>query len=65
MAIDISAEKRSSRNFPAAMAPAMRPRSLGAHLAAQMLRVSSNAVKVRLHRARQALRGFLEQELTA
>jgi RNA polymerase sigma-70 factor (ECF subfamily) len=32
---------------------------------AQMLRVSVNAVKVRLHRARQALRGLLEQELTA
>jgi catechol 2,3-dioxygenase-like lactoylglutathione lyase family enzyme len=30
-----------------------------------LLRVSTNAVKVRLHRARQALRGLLEQELTA
>jgi RNA polymerase sigma-70 factor (ECF subfamily) len=32
---------------------------------AELLRVSTNAVKVRLHRARQALRGLLEQELTA
>jgi RNA polymerase sigma-70 factor (ECF subfamily) len=32
---------------------------------AQMLQVSVNAVKVRLHRARQALRGLLEGELTA
>jgi RNA polymerase sigma-70 factor (ECF subfamily) len=31
---------------------------------AELLRVSTNAVKVRLHRARQALRGLLEQELT-
>jgi RNA polymerase sigma-70 factor (ECF subfamily) len=32
---------------------------------AELLRVSTNAVKVRLHRARHALRGLLEQELTA
>jgi RNA polymerase sigma-70 factor (ECF subfamily) len=31
---------------------------------AELLCVSTNAVKVRLHRARQALRGLLEQELT-
>jgi RNA polymerase sigma-70 factor, ECF subfamily len=31
---------------------------------AELLRVSANAVKVRLHRARQTLRGLLEQELT-
>ena len=32
--------------------------------AASVLSITTNAVKIRLHRARQALRALLEQELT-
>jgi len=31
---------------------------------AELLRVSTNAVKIRLHRARQALRGLLGQDIS-
>ena len=59
--------RRSIDHLPAAYREVLKLRDideLDTEETAELLRVSTNAVKVRLHRARQALRGLLEQELT-
>jgi RNA polymerase sigma-70 factor, ECF subfamily len=60
--------RRSIDRLPASYREVLQLRDiddLDTEETAELLRVSTNAVKVRLHRARQALRGLLEQELTA
>jgi RNA polymerase sigma-70 factor (ECF subfamily) len=59
--------RRSIDRLPASYREVLKMRDideLDTEETAELLRVSTNAVKVRLHRARHALRGLLEPELT-